>query len=226
MAEKNSFIVRIDMLDAMETLSDGERGRLFTAMLLYASEEEVCGLTGNEKHVWPAVRSTMQRDMEKYRNTILVRSQAGAKGGRPKKQGNQDDEKAKKANAFPDKQNNPVCGSGSGSVPVPVPDVMSSGCSGVNDNDPAIDPFLLSQQLDAIEAAAKGISLPWGTTYFEQANAFIADHGFDVVLAAIREAADRERPSWKIVKLILGDRFAGKQPGNTDEEGITIWQEQ
>ena len=54
-------------LDAMETLGDAERGRLMTAMLEYSLRGAIGELRGNEKHIWPMIRSQIDRDMEAYK---------------------------------------------------------------------------------------------------------------------------------------------------------------
>ena len=53
-------------LDAMEALGDAERGRLMTAMLTYSSQGAVGELSGNEKFIWPMIRSQIDRDREAY----------------------------------------------------------------------------------------------------------------------------------------------------------------
>lgn len=54
-------------LDLMEELSDAECGRLFKACLTYGKTGTVPELRGNERFVWPGIRSQIDRDAEKYR---------------------------------------------------------------------------------------------------------------------------------------------------------------
>lgn len=54
-------------LDLMEELSDAECGRLFKACLTYSKTGAVPELRGNERFVWPGIRSQIDRDAEKYR---------------------------------------------------------------------------------------------------------------------------------------------------------------
>lgn len=54
------------ILEAMEQLDDAERGRLFTAMLIYSATGEAPELTGNERFVFPALRGQIDRDAEAY----------------------------------------------------------------------------------------------------------------------------------------------------------------
>ena len=53
-------------LDAMEALGDAGRGRLMTAMLTYSSQGAVGELGGNERYIWPMIRSQIDRDKEAY----------------------------------------------------------------------------------------------------------------------------------------------------------------
>lgn len=53
-------------LEAMEQLNDAERGRLFTACLMYSKTGEVPELRGNERFVFPAFRSQIDRDNANY----------------------------------------------------------------------------------------------------------------------------------------------------------------
>lgn len=53
-------------LEYMEPLSDEECGRLFKACLTYGKTGEQPGLLGNERFVWPAIKSQIDRDKQKY----------------------------------------------------------------------------------------------------------------------------------------------------------------
>ena len=53
-------------LEMMELLNDAERGRLFVACLMYSKSGEVPELRGNERFVFPAFRSQIDRDMATY----------------------------------------------------------------------------------------------------------------------------------------------------------------
>ena len=70
-----------DFAEAIEPLSEAERGRLFTAMLQYASTGETAELKGAERFVWPTAKQNIDRTrVEAERNAAC-----GSKGGRPKK---------------------------------------------------------------------------------------------------------------------------------------------
>ena len=53
-------------LDAMEALGDAERGRLVTAMINHSQRREIGELSGNERYIWPMIRSQIDRDIEAY----------------------------------------------------------------------------------------------------------------------------------------------------------------
>lgn len=74
-------------LEAMEQLNDTEKGRLFTACLVYSKTGEVPQLPGNERFVFPSMKSQIDRDIESYNAFVQKQAENGKKGGRPKKSG-------------------------------------------------------------------------------------------------------------------------------------------
>ena len=77
--------VFLDWLDAIDPLDDGERGRLFTALLQYAKTGEVPGLQGNERFLFPTLRILLDREAAAYESVCEANRTNGAKGGRPRK---------------------------------------------------------------------------------------------------------------------------------------------
>ena len=61
-------------LDALEPLTDAERGRLFVACLKYSKSGEVEHLSGNERFVFPVFRGQIDRDNAKYANKCKKQS--------------------------------------------------------------------------------------------------------------------------------------------------------
>lgn len=59
-----------DFRELMEPLSDGERGRLFSAMLAYGADGADPGLTGSERFLWPAARQIIDREAEAYEEKV------------------------------------------------------------------------------------------------------------------------------------------------------------
>ena len=73
------------ILEAMEPLNDAERGRLFTALLEYSKLGATEKLSGNERFVFPGLRSQIDRDRENYEAKCKKMSENGRSGGRPHK---------------------------------------------------------------------------------------------------------------------------------------------
>ncbi len=72
-----------DYLEALEPLTDGEKGRLLTAMLLYARTGQVQKLSGNERFLWPILKSKIDMDRAAYQEKCEKNRLNGKKGGRP-----------------------------------------------------------------------------------------------------------------------------------------------
>lgn len=90
------------LLETMEGLNDAERGRLFTACLIYSKTGEVQELRGNERFVFPSCRSQIDRDKEKYdktceknRSNVLRRYTTVDDGIRPSTKSTKEKEKEK-----------------------------------------------------------------------------------------------------------------------------------
>ena len=62
-------------LDALEPLTDAERGRLFVACLKYSKSGEVGHLSGNERFVFPVFRGQIDRDNAKYASRCKKQSE-------------------------------------------------------------------------------------------------------------------------------------------------------
>ena len=73
--------VYYDWLDMMEPLSDEEKGRLITAVLQYASGQQVPDFVGAEKYTFYAMKSQIDRDKETYAAICAKRKEIGALGG-------------------------------------------------------------------------------------------------------------------------------------------------
>lgn len=69
-------------LAAIEPLDDEERGRLFTALLIYSHTGDAPELTGNERFVFPTMRDQIDRDLKKYQAKCERNRINGAKGGK------------------------------------------------------------------------------------------------------------------------------------------------
>lgn len=108
MAEKNSFVMYTEYLKHVQKLSMEQRGELFTAILCYASGEEMPELDLVTDMIFGVIQERIDRDTALYLEKVQKRVEAGKLGGRPKAKGfSEKHEKAKKANGFSEKQNNP-----------------------------------------------------------------------------------------------------------------------
>lgn len=67
-----------DFAKTLEPLKDGERGRLFTAMLEYAEQGTAPELSGNERYIWPTVKADIDRQIEAYEHKCQVNRINGA----------------------------------------------------------------------------------------------------------------------------------------------------
>lgn len=95
-------------LRQIQKLDMAERGELFTAILCYASGEQIPDMDAATDMAFSFIQEQIDRDNAAYADKCQKRREAGKLGGRPKAndlEGNQ--EKAKKANGFFEKQNNP-----------------------------------------------------------------------------------------------------------------------
>lgn len=72
-------------LESVAPFSEAERGRLLTAMLVYAVRGEEVRLPGNERYLWPTIKSQIDRDAAAYRDRCEKNRDNGKKGGRPEK---------------------------------------------------------------------------------------------------------------------------------------------
>lgn len=102
---KDSFVLHMDDFEDISDLKDADAGKLLKAILAYAADAsgDLPKLGVQAKTMFGYIRRHMDRDRAKYEATCAKRAKAGKLGGRPKK----GSDKAKKANGFFEKQNNP-----------------------------------------------------------------------------------------------------------------------
>lgn len=82
-----------DALDTWSLLSDEEVGRLVRALLEYQRTGQYPVLPGNERFLFHTCKAQIDRDNEKYRETVSSRSNAGKKGALSRWQGQAKDGK-------------------------------------------------------------------------------------------------------------------------------------
>ena len=104
MAEnKKSFILYADQIYTAEELSDEEAGRLYKHLLRYVNDMSPEPPDRITRIAFEPIKQQLKRDLRKYEIIKEKRSTAGKLGGRPINE--TEAEKAKKANAFNEKQN-------------------------------------------------------------------------------------------------------------------------
>ena len=187
-------------LENMELLNSEERGRLFTALLEYSKDGTLIPLTGNERFVFPGIRSQIDRDKEQWKKTDEQQASYGRKGGRPRKKPpdgenekatllNDTDkkggfsekgslfskslEKEKKKDKEKDKDN-----------------ISSSTATAENDISACVQAY--EQNIGPIARAA-----------VDDISRQLADLPADLICEAIGEAALNNKRSWNYVKAIL-----------------------
>jgi len=89
---KNSFLVYYDQKNLVDELSDTEAGELFKLILSYAQNgtaptKEITAKISNPgiRMAFVAIKTSMDRDSEKYDAKCKANSEYGKLGGRPKK---------------------------------------------------------------------------------------------------------------------------------------------
>ena len=114
--DKRSFVLYYDYREHLQILTDEERGKLLMALMDYGVTREHQKLDGAALMAFSFITRQMDRDAERYAEKCKKRSEAGKQGGRPRKAKDSENgtdkpiargntqEKAKKANAFLEKQ--------------------------------------------------------------------------------------------------------------------------
>ena len=126
--KKNAFVLYHDIREPLELLTDEERGQLFSAILNYAEYGEVPELGAAAQMAFAFIRTSLDRDAEKWEEKRQKRAEAGRAGGmkRAERYRQEQDsdtqtelEQANEANATFAKQTQQT--QANQAVPVPVP---------------------------------------------------------------------------------------------------------
>ena len=100
---RNAFLLYIDRLEVLDDMTDADAGKLFRAIRDYVKDGSTPERGTIVSIAFLALKPALDSDSEKYHLMCLKRSEAGKKGGRPRKQKKQ--EEAKKASAFEEEAN-------------------------------------------------------------------------------------------------------------------------
>lgn len=107
---RNAFLLYIDRLEVLDDMTDADAGKLFRAIRDYVKDGSTPERGTIVSIAFLALKPALDSDSEKYHLMCLKRSEAGKKGGRPRKQENSEasdekQEEAKKASAFEEEAN-------------------------------------------------------------------------------------------------------------------------
>lgn len=187
-------------LENMELLNWEERGRLFTALLEYSKDGTLIPLTGNERFVFPGIRSQIDRDKEQWKKTDEQQASYGRKGGRPrKKPPDGENEKATLLNDADKKGGFYEKGS-----------LFSKSLEKEKKKDKEKDKDNISSSTATaesdiaacVQAYEQNIG-PIARAAFDDISRQLADLPADLICEAIGEAALNNKRSWNYVKAIL-----------------------
>ena len=100
---RNAFLLYIDRLEVLDDMTDADAGKLFRAIRDYVKDGSTPERGTIVSIAFLTLKPVLDSDSEKYHLMCIKRSEAGKKGGRPRKQKKQ--EEAKKASAFEEEAN-------------------------------------------------------------------------------------------------------------------------
>ena len=201
MNERKSFLLYLDYEEHLLLLDDSQRGRLFSALFVYARTGEKPKLTGAEGMAFSFISSQMDRDNEKWQAIRDKKVQNGKRGGRPKANGF--NEEAKKANGFSEKQSKAKKANGFSEKQNEAKKAVNVNVNAnvnVNDNVTGTVTEYIPPKPPTGEAFEKfWESYPRKTAKQAARKAFDKLHVDEVLLNAMLDALDwqKQTPNWK-----------------------------
>lgn len=182
-------------LENMELLNSEERGRLFTALLEYSKDGTLIPLTGNERFVFPGIRSQIDRDKAQWEQIDNVKTANGRKGGRPKKT------ETEKANGLDENlKNQQVISVSKKSLEKEKKKDKEKDKD--KDNISSSTATTESDISACVQAYEQNIG-PIARAAFDDISRQLTDLPADLICEAIGEAALNNKRSWNYVKAIL-----------------------
>lgn len=103
MAEKKSFVMYTEYKEYFGLLSEVEQGQLLMAIFAYVDNGELPNFAGALQMAFTFIKNQIDKDAEKWADTIEKRKEAGKMGGAPKGNSNAS-KQAKQANGCFDNQ--------------------------------------------------------------------------------------------------------------------------
>lgn len=184
-------------LENMELLNSEERGRLFTALLEYSKDGTLIPLTGNERFVFPGIRSQIDRDKAQWEQIDNVKTANGRKGGRPKKA------ETEKANGLDENlKNQQVISVSKKSLEKEKKKDKEKDKDKDKDNISSSTATAESDISACVQAYEQNIG-PIARAAFDDISRQLTDLPADIICEAIGEAALNNKRSWNYVKAIL-----------------------
>lgn len=83
---RKSIVLYTRFFEQIKKLDEQQRGVLFTAIMAYSTEEPLPDMDAVTDMLFSVIKAQLDEDDMKYQEKCRARSEAGAKGGRPKKQ--------------------------------------------------------------------------------------------------------------------------------------------
>lgn len=173
-------------LDFMAELSDAECGRLFKACLTYGKTGAEPELRGNERFVWPGIKSQIDRDAEKYK----ARCEQN-RNNRQRTSTNDNERQRPSTKQTKEKAKEKAKGKAKGKERSP----------GGDSSAPARADTAAAYYLDRVNPMASQASL-------EELAGFESAMGTAVCQRAIDVALDERKASWSYIRAILRDKQA------------------
>lgn len=171
-------------LDFMAELSDAECGRLFKACLTYGKTGAVPELRGNERFVWPGIKSQIDRDAEKYK----ARCEQN-RNNRQRPSTNDNDRQRTSTKPTKEKEK------------AKAKEKAKERSPGGDSSAPARAYTAAAYYLDRVNPMASRASL-------EELAGFESTMGTAVCQRAIDIALDERKASWSYIRAILRDKQA------------------
>lgn len=197
----------VSFAEIIEPLNDSERGRLFTAMLLYADCGQLPDFKGNERYIWPMAKQAIDR----ARAESDKQTANGSKGGRPRKnpekptETQQNPEKPTETLKDKDKEKE--------NIKVIVKDARTREEMPFGITEEEIHASLARES--QIEDAAKSAGLNTSETAMVTARRYADEYGLEKLLDAIKKTPlQAQKPSWAYVEGILKGGKANDNRGN------------
>lgn len=202
----------MDKEEALNLLSDAERGRLLSALMEYNRTGVCAQLAGNERLVFPFFRDALDASKRLYEQ----RAEASAKGGEARKQAASKpkvsrEEAESKPKEAKNKNKNKNTSSSSKGFPLEEEEAV-----------------VMTEELDEVCTAAEEAGLALTAKAMDTLNALVTEYGAPAVLDAISYAAEHTtqgRPNLAYIRTIAesSDRDKPKdKPAFTPDPNVRL----